>query len=125
VSTETQSAVEEGGAIVITDARVDAEKFVLHGIDTSKAPVYSIGEAAKVFFARTSHWIRWLEREGKLTLDGEDVGAERSKAGMRTYNLNDIEAMIHALAENKAISGSQARLALAVVAAQAGLYGYL
>lgn len=121
---DTQSAVEEDGAVVVTDARVDPDRFMLEGIDTSKEPLYSVGEVGKVFFNRTSHWVRWVEREGKLVLDGKPVAQERSAAGSRKYTLWDVEQMAHALAQNEVINGAQLRLALALVSIQAELYGY-
>lgn len=121
----TQTAVEEeNGTLVVTDSRVDPTQFILHGIDTSGGPVFSVGEVGRFFFARTSHWMRWVEREGKLVLDGEVVAQSRSDAGSRVYTLSDVEEAAHALAQNKAITGSQLRLVLALVAIQAELHGY-
>lgn len=121
----TQTAVEEqDGTVVVTNSRVDPTKFILHGIDTSSGPVFSVGEVGRFFFARTSHWMRWVERNGKLVLDGEPVAQERSDAGSRKYTLSDVEEAAHALASNGAISGTQLRHALELVAIQAELHGY-
>lgn len=125
MTTSSTHAVEEpDGAVVVTDHRIDPDSLMLAGIDTSKAPLYSVGEVAKVFFARSAHWVRWVEREGKLVIDGKPVAQERSKAGSREYSLTDIELMAHALAINGAITGAQLRLALAQVGLQSELYGY-
>lgn len=121
----TQTAVEEeNGAVVVTDSRVDATQFILHGIDTASGPVFSVGEVGRFFFARSSHWMRWVEREGKLVLDGKAVARERSEAGSRKYTLSDVEQAAHALASNGSINGAQLRHALALVAIQAELHGY-
>lgn len=121
----TQTAVEEeNGTLVVTDSRVDPTQFILDGIDTSSGPVFSVGEVGRFFFARSSHWMRWVEREGKLVLDGQKVAQERSNAGSRKYTLSDVEKAAHALATNHAITGTQLRLALALVSIQAELHGY-
>ena len=107
--------------------------FMLAGIDTSTRPVYSVAEVSKVFFARSPHWVRWVERKGWLVLDGEQVGTYRKPVGddvkpgngYRQYCLSDIEKMAHALAQHGAIDGDQLMNALRIVAAQARLYGYL
>lgn len=123
--TNIQSAhEEEDGTLVVTDSRVDPSQFILAGIDTSNGPVFSVGEVGRFFFARTSHWMRWLERNNKLVLDGETVADGRSQAGSRKYTLSDVEQAAHALASNRAISGAQLRIALTLVAVQSELHGY-
>lgn len=109
---------------MVTDSRVDPSAFILDGIDTSAGPVFSVGEAARFFFARSSHWMRWVEREGKLVLEGTNVAQDRSNAGSRKYTLSDIEFAAHALATNGAITGTQLRHALQLVAIQAELHGF-
>lgn len=110
--------------IEITDS-IPADKLMLDGIDVSREPKFSVGEIAKVFFGRSSHWIRWNERRGKILLDGEAVGADRSESGARRYDLADIEKMAHALAQTGAIDGEQLRNALHIVQIQARIYKYL
>lgn len=112
-------------AIVVTDPKVDPDRFLLTGIDTSREPLYAIGEVAKFFFARTAHWVRWVEREHKLVLDGEPVAQDRTGSGSRKYTLTDVELMSHALAQNGAINGAQLRRALSLVAIEAEVYDYL
>jgi hypothetical protein len=58
--------------LVVTDAALDPDKFMLDGIDTSKNPHFTVSEVAKVFFARSSHWIRWLETKHAFILDSTD-----------------------------------------------------
>lgn len=109
---------------MVTDSRIDPSQFILAGVDTSGGPQFSVGEVGRFFFARTSHWMRWVERGNKLVLDGTAVAQQRSDAGSRKYTLTDVEQAAHALATNRTISGAQLRLALALVAIQAELYGY-
>lgn len=93
-------------------------------------PNYSIQEAAKFFFARTSDWLRWREKpnpdagypEGYFILDGEKLQGHRTRAGNRRYTLADIERMAHALAENSAISGYELTIIIMLVKWQARLY---
>ena len=121
----TQQATIEAEAIVVTDPKVDPDHFLLASVDTSKEPLYAVGEVAKFFFGRTAHWVRWVEREGKLVLDGVPVAKDRTGSGSRKYTLTDVELMSHALAQNGAISGAQLRRALALVAVEAEIYDYL
>lgn len=111
-------------SVVITNPRVDPSHFILAGIDTSKEPRFAIGEVAKFFFARSAHWIRWVEREHRLVLDGKPVGVGRTGSGAREYTLTDVEEMAHALASNNTISGAQLSRALALVAMEAELWEY-
>lgn len=117
--------MEPSPARVIVCDDLPADRLMLEDIDVEAEPRYSVGELAKVFFGRSSHWIRWNERKGRLVLDGERVGADRSASGARTYNLADIERMAHALAQNGGIDGMQLLNALRIVQAQARIYGYL
>lgn len=98
--------------------------FLLDGIDTSQGPIFSVSEVAKVFFARSPHWIRWKD---PFILDGEDVGGyrvelETGEPGARRYFLSDVEKMTYALAAVGGIDGTQHLNALNVVKAIADLY---
>lgn len=118
-------------ASVVTDTRIDPDQMMLEGIDTfTKGPLFTVSEMAKVFFARTNHWIRWLEQNDKLMLDRPDgerveVGLRRNDKKGRVYTLSDIEEIAHALAQNGAITGSQLRLTLLLVKVQAQMNQYL
>ena len=46
---------------LLADQVLDTEKLMLDGIDTSAKPLYSVSEMAGFFFARSPHWVRWLE----------------------------------------------------------------
>lgn len=117
--------MSEAQHVVVTDSRLPTDKFILEGIDVAREPVFTVSEVAKVFFARSPHWVRWRERKGFFTLDGEDVGGQRTDEGARRYNLADIEKMAHALAEKGAINGAQLTNALLLVQTEAKIYGYI
>lgn len=123
----TQTVIDEDmvPAVVVIDNKVDPEAFMLTGIDTSKTPLFSVGETAKFFFARSAHWVRWVDRSGKLVLDGKPVAQGRTEQGSRKYSLGDIELMAHGLAQQEAISGAQLRRALALIQIEAEIYDYL
>lgn len=111
--------------VVVTDSRLPTDKFILEDIDVTREPVFTVSEVAKVFFARSPHWIRWRERKGFFVLDGEDVSGQRTTEGARRYNLADVEKMAHALAAKGAINGAQLTNALLLVQTEAKLWGYL
>lgn len=89
------------------------------------APVFSIGELAKVFLNRSPHWIRWAAREGKFDLDGIAGDNKRNENNARRYDLADVEKIAHALASNNMLSGSQLRLVLLMVKTRAEIQGVL
>lgn len=119
---------------VLTDEAMDLDPdhLIFEGIDTFRAytskkgepkirgPIFTVSEMAKFFFARTNHWVRWLESNGKmLDPDGDPVGNRRdAKMGNRIYTLGDIELVAHALASNGAISGAQLRHTLRLLRTQ-------
>lgn len=117
--------MSEATHIVVSDSRLPTDQFILEGIDVSREPVFTVSEVAKMFFARSPHWIRWLERKGQFVLDGEDVAGHRSEEGARRYDLADIEKMAHALAEKGSINGAQLTNALLLVQVEAKVWGYL
>jgi hypothetical protein len=94
----------------VIEGRNDAEGNPLAG------PLFSVSEVAKVFFGKTPHWIRWLEGQGRTTLEGRPVATTRTEHGSRQYTLADIELLAHALHENDAID--MAQLVLAVTTAR-------
>ena len=109
----------------ITDATLDPDRMMLEGVDTSKGPTYSISEVAKFFFARSTHWIRWLEKEKRMMLDGKPVGTRRNDKDVRIYFLSDVEQIAHGLAQSGSISGTQLRETLQLVRISAEMNGYL
>lgn len=66
---------------VLADPAIDLDKMMLDEIDTSAGPLYSVSEMARFFFARSPHWVRWLEtcdykvpdpdREGRMMACGK------------------------------------------------------
>lgn len=109
----------------ITDAGIDPEKMMLKGIDTSSGPLFTISEMAKFFFARSSHWVRWLESKNKMLLDGQPVGQRRSGHSAREYTLSDVEEIAHGLAQQQAITGTQLRQTLTIVKVQAEMHHFI
>ena len=111
--------------VVVTDTRLDSEKFMLDGIDVSADPTFKVSDVAKIFFGRSSHWVRWLEGKDAFTLDGVEVGTRRTEKGARVYTLADVEKMTHALAQQGKINGAQAANSLHIVQTIARVWGYL
>lgn len=119
--------------MVVVNSDLRADGFIFEGIDTSvksddpdkPGPTFTVSEVAKVFFGRSPHWVRWRERKGFFTLDGEDVSGHRTETGARSYTLGDIEQMAHALAQNGAINGTQLNLALVLLKTSGQVHGYL
>lgn len=77
-------------------------------------PVFAITQLAKVFFARSADWVRWLSSltdedglEEVFTLDGEPLVIQRTDAGNRFYTLVDVERVTHALLEHGRIDVQQ------------------
>lgn len=104
---------------------IPPDRLILEGVDTSK-PTLSISEVTKMFFGRSSHWGRWVDREGYLILDGEYVGGTRSeKSNARVYTLSDVEKMIHALGVHRVLNGEQVVHALTVVVGMARVWRFI
>lgn len=110
--------------LIITDSEIDPNHFMLDRMSMERSPTFSVSEMAKVFFARSDHWVRWRERKGFFDLDGVSVGS-RTDAGARSYNLAEVEQALHAAARNNAISGVQLLIGLKIVRAIAVNYGLL
>lgn len=75
-------------------------------------PVFRISEVAKVFFARSADWLRWLGTQhdadgGIFELDGRELTIKRTETGNRTYTLVDVERLAHALLQHGRIDGQQ------------------
>ncbi len=93
-------------------------------------PAYTVAEAAKMFFAKSPDWIRWLAKktdkhpDGFFVLDGVPLVEHRTDQNFRYYTLADIERMAHALAQNGAIDGGTLTAVISLVKASCRLYGY-
>lgn len=94
------------------DRRLTAE------LDTSRQPLYTVGEVSKFFFQRKADWLRWRERKGDLP------EGRRADNGTRVYSLSDVEEMVWNLIAKRAIGGEQASAALITVAAQLIVWDY-
>lgn len=132
--------------IIHQDAELDADKLIFEGINTDhkpecqfsvkpcnpekcKGPRFTVSEVSKFFFGQSPHWIRWRENKGFFVFEGEKVGTTRTEAklgyGARTYNLADIEKVIHALAGHGALEASQMSNALQTLQIQGRIWKYL
>lgn len=104
---------------------LDDLRPITKDLDLERSPRYRIGEVAKVFFAKSPHWVRWRERTDAFVIDGERWGPERaggSNLKARDYDLGDIEVMARLLYKGGAISRRDHGIALSIVVAQAELY---
>lgn len=87
-------------------------------LDTSRQPLYSVGEVSKFFFKRQPGWLRWRERNGDLP------GHGRADNGTRVYTLADVEDIVWTLVGKSLLSAEDAAAALITVAAQLIVWGY-
>lgn len=145
---------------IVSEDWIDPEYFMLLGIDTTEGPRFTVSEVARVFFARSAHWVRWRQQRSYFVLcgdlscpheeiqlgglsgtrkvpvtwiegehcthcNGKAVGTRLTKAGARSYALQDVEEMAHALAQRGAINGSQLRNTLMILRAVSENHGYL
>ncbi len=134
---------------------IDPDSMMFPNIDTSAKPQFTISETAEFFFAKSKHWIRWVESQGRMGLVVKPekkckdcksarriqgplkafipcptctvpVGDRRDpKSNIRIYLLEDIEQVAHALATNGAISGTQLRHTLRLLRVQGEMHDYL
>lgn len=75
-------------------------------------PTFRIAEVAKIFFARSADWMRWLVSEhddhgNVFVLDGVELVTQRTPSGSRTYTLPEIEKIAVALHANRRINDEQ------------------
>jgi len=111
--------------VVVSHEEIPADRMLLHGIDTSAGPIFTVSEVAKIFFCRSSHWLRLQEYKG-LYLDGQKVEPARAgKTEVRQYTLTDVENLAHALAQDERISADQLMRALHAVRGIAMVWVYL
>jgi len=81
-------------AHVVTDPAIPAGRFILEGVNVEKAPLFSVSELAKVFFGRSSYWVRWLEEQHAIVLDGDPQCSHTKTAKeMRPHPIIVTEAM--------------------------------
>lgn len=90
-------------------------------------PTFSISAVSRVFFAKSSDWIRYMdtrEEEG-FFLDGLQLTPTRSEAGSRIYTLADAEKMAHALLQNGRIDLMHFAATIQIIKSMAYLYRIL
>ncbi len=135
--------------VLVTDPRVPLDKLIFDGIDTTHAPncsesgsrksksrsgvvahrpkkcsppTFTVSEVAKMFFGKSTHWVRLLE---PFILDEEEVANRRTDQGARYYTLGDIELMAHALAQQRRIDAIKLNDALVMLHTSGRIWGYL
>lgn len=75
--------------------------------DEVNGPLFSTQEVAKIFFARSSHWMRWRDKQDSFVFDGRPVEVRRDKSGARKFDLQTIEKIAHGLAQQTLITPLQ------------------
>lgn len=110
---------------VITDDGLPADHLIFEGVDVDEGPRFTISEVAKFFFGRSAHWVRWRERSGAFTFEGQPVGVHRTPKGARVYDLADVEKMAHALAAERHITGEELSNILKLALLEAKVWGVL
>lgn len=79
---------------VLADQRLDLDQLMLDGVDTSSGPLFSVSEMAKVFFARTAYWVRWLEN-CEYPVSNPKVPDKTKPCGMHPLGHSKEEAEAH------------------------------
>lgn len=79
---ESPSAPTATPEVVIEDPRIGSSGMMYAHLDYEEGPQFRISEVCKVFFGRSDHWLRWLQKDkGKpnyLMLDGRPVGNRKT-----------------------------------------------
>lgn len=96
---------------------IDHLRIITAGIEVERPPRFRVGEVAKFFFAKSTHWVRWRERN--YAPEWEPGSTVR---GARLYDLADVEVFTRLLLADGAISYRDAESALGCVRAQVDLY---
>lgn len=87
-------------------------------------PMFKVGEVAKIFFARSPDWLRWLGAQQKEETDNV-LNARRTGSGSRIYTLVDVERIAHVLLSTGKINARQFTGAINVIRWMAYQYGIL
>lgn len=109
----------------LQDTDLNPDRFMISEDMDLTRPVYSTAEVAKVFFGKSAAWIRWRERDGDFTLDGQPIVVSRAQSNIRKFTLLDVERMIYALSQRRVLQPPAVKLALHIVRCEAKLYGVL
>jgi hypothetical protein len=89
-------------------------------------PSYVAHEVARIFFARSVHWLRKHVWEKHLILDGEPMIIPRDEhSGYLRWRLYDVERTAYALMQNGYLKVEQLQLAIGIVKLVAQNYKYL
>jgi hypothetical protein len=90
-------------------------------------PWFRMDTVCRVFFARSSSWLRLHLRAGDFVLDGEPMEFYRdaSKVAARLFTLADVERMAHALHQKGMIDDTQLLCTLQTVIWVARQHGIL
>lgn len=89
-------------------------------------PGYVAHEVARVFFARSVHWLRKHVWERHLILDGVPLLIPRDEhSGYLRWRLYDVERTAHALVQNGHLQVEQLQRAIGIVKLVAQNYNYL
>lgn len=89
--------------------------------DDMDGPQFTVNEVARIFFARTQHWLRYHEKQGDFKRDGEDMIIARTSvnrkggSGDRRFYLSDVEWICHAFFENNVITEETFFIALEII----------
>lgn len=132
------AVLPEPGRFVVDVSPPDGRQFWLYDdmMPTNRKgevkPVFSIAQIAKIFFARSADWVRWLSNQGHkndgevvFVLDGKALETKRTESGSRFYTLADVERVAHALVEHHRIDGEQFVAAIQIMLWMAYSYSIL
>jgi len=71
--------------VVIEDPRIEVGRMMYADLPYEDGPQFRISEVTKVFFGRSDHWMRWLQKvvpekdkPNYLVLDGREVGNRKT-----------------------------------------------
>lgn len=79
---------------VVSAPNIPSDRFILEGVNVDKAPLFSVSELSKVFFGRSSYWVRWLEEQHAIVLDGDPTCSHTKAAReMRPHPIIVTEAI--------------------------------
>ncbi len=112
--------------LLVVPETLDPDKLLFEGIDTSHYPCFSVGEVAKIFFARSPSWLRDAERAGQLTMPGVDFDGPKRRIAKsaRFFCLEDIEKVDHCLMYHQLIPSYKFIAALKILQCMGQIWGY-
>lgn len=108
-------------------AAIENGEMLFQEIDTSEEPLFQVVDLVRAFFAKSTHWIHWLERTDKIVWEGEKLEPRREKRGKgeaRVYSISDIEKLVYALSQREVISERERVAALVTLLGIAYVWEY-